>query len=125
MKDVSCKKISIRSVNTGINIQDNFYIQVNKKYIHLQNVTPSRVLQIMNNAINGNIDFCCKNFTIRKNKRTVKCMFCQRRKNNFFIYGNSEEKRNLCVCEEHLNYLYENLIDIFHHGNCVITPNSK
>ena len=126
MKDVKTHKIGIRSFNTGLEILDDFYIKVNRRYIHIQGVTPSRVIQIMKNVIDGDLAFCCKNFQIKQdNEKPVKCIFCQRRNENYFIYGLSEEKRNLCVCKKHLPFLYDSLVEIIYHGNCNITSNKE
>ena len=119
-------KISICSIHSGQNIQDNFYIKINKKTVHVQNISLNRILYILDCAVNGNLNFISRNFQIKEAPNTYRpCMFCDSRKHNYYIYGNPNENKFFIVCDDHLKKLSIYLNDIVQHGNCFLVSTKE
>ena len=115
------KSISICGIHSGQNIQDNYYIKIDNNLIHVENVSINKLLLVLNNAINDNLEFVARNFTITKAvPMKHKCMFCDRMKSVYFIQGNADENKKFIICKKHMIKFSDHLQNLYKNGNCFL-----
>ena len=101
-----------------IDFEKDYYLKINRKLLHVKDVALKRLLYIINNALNDDLTFVSRNFTITKEtKKQKKCMLCNRRISNYIIKGCPEDSKYVCLCKEHLRLLNDTLVNLIYNGN--------